>query len=155
MAPNCGRRVRGEYPCFCPVVLSSRNILKRAELPWVSQELFRSLPCPQPGGKIGKRPTAERLLAVLAADFLRFRQFGKQSKIDIHRLEAGGLRASGNVTEKRAQRGGRRRGRGFTGQCLGGGKTSGQQTDGSAFDITFDAGDLAGKAQVRRTFQPQ
>ena len=86
---------------------------------------------------------------------------GKQAEIDVHRLERAGARvdrldmAAGDVVEKRADRGRRRRGLERPAQPLGGGEAAGDEADRGAFDIALAAGDLAGEAQARRSLQAQ
>ncbi len=85
----------------------------------------------------------------------------KQPKIDIHRLERArpGVDrlhvAPGDVSEQRADRGGRRRRLRSDLAALGSGEAAGQEPDRGRFDIALAAGDLPGKAQLRLGPQPQ
>src|SRR5258708_4003305 len=103
--------------------------------------------------EIAQRPRAECLLALLAAKGPVDRR--EQAEIDVHRLEGGGIGAAGDVAQQSAH--GRRRGwrDGYKTPPLGGGELAGHESDGSAFDIAFAAGDLAGEAQARHRLQAQ
>ena len=59
-----------------------------------------------------------------------------------------------DVGDKRAHRGVRGRRRNLASEKIVRGHSSGQKPHGGGFDIAFDAGDLAGKAQVRPRLQP-
>ena len=62
--------------------------------------------------------------------------------------------AAGDVAEERAERGRRRR-RGGARPAFRGREAAGQEPDGGDFDITLDAGDLAGEAQARLGLEPE
>ena len=71
----------------------------------------------------------------------------KQPEIDIHRLEIPVARnmSAGNVAEKRAERGFRRWRLGRAAGHFLGDEPPGEEADGGALDIAFDASDLAAK----------
>ena len=79
----------------------------------------------------------------------------KQAKIDVHGLKGLGLGATGDVMQQRAERGGRRRRSRLLVAPLGGEKGAGEESHCGAFDVTLDAGDLAGETQPRIRLQAQ
>ena len=125
-----------------------------------------------PARHVGKRARTQRTFArqVLrraASEFTavriergRRRQRREQTEIHVHRLvgrRAGidGLdMATGDVGEQRAMRGGWRWRNDRLSKPLSGREAPCQQSDRSALDIAFAAGDLAGEAQARIIPQP-
>ena len=79
----------------------------------------------------------------------------EQAEIDVHRLIGFRLRIAGNVGKQGAH--GRAAGRRFPefSSQLVCGHDTGDQPDGRTFDITFATGDLASKADMLCTFQPE
>src|SRR5580704_14575537 len=63
--------------------------------------------------------------------------------------------AAGDVADERAMRGGRRRQRRRLAEPFRRGKAPGEEPDRRRLDIALAAGDLAGKTQPRRRFEPQ
>src|SRR5215469_14632491 len=119
-----------------------------------------------PAVEIGQRPRADRLLlghrllvtAEPAAVWLlgrRRSERGKQTEIDVHRLERAAARldgfdmAAGDMAEQGAERRGRRRRRQRRAADVGGGVKTRDQPDACRFHIALAAGHLPGKAQAR------
>ena len=107
----------------------------------------------QPLGQRFPRPIGIGLLAV---GLLETAGKGRhQPEIDVHRLEGRGIRATGDVAEKRAERRfDRRRGQGLAAK-LGGGEAGGENADRGAFDIALAARDLPGETDVGPGLQAQ
>src|SRR5688572_28457459 len=99
-------------------------------------------------------PLASRIVAGLVDS-------GKQTEVDVHGLERPWTRvdrldmSAGNVPEEGSK--GRRCRRRLRTQPapFGNGKSSGQEANGGAFDVAFDASDLAGETQSRLGAKPQ
>jgi hypothetical protein len=79
----------------------------------------------------------------------------KQAEVHVHRLIGIGLGIAGDMAQQGAQRGGGRRRRPCPPSQFGSGHQAREHADRGAFDIAFAAGDLPGKADVRRRFQAQ
>src|SRR5438552_13117482 len=111
----------------------------------------------EPACKIGESAAAgQRLaLAAIGARNNAVAERREEAEIDVHRLEAVRVGADGDMGEKGAECGGRRRRARLSAASLGGGEAAGEQAYGGALDIALDAGDLAGEAQPRHRLQPQ
>ena len=119
-----------------------------------------------PTREIGKSAPAQAAFAcetpALTVPFFGYEsQWGKQTEIDIHRLERRrpGINslevASGNVSQQGTVRGRCRRQDDFFRAALGGGKPTREQADRSGFYVAFATGDLASEAPARVCFEPQ
>src|SRR6202011_1032359 len=102
---------------------------------------------------------AQRLLLGAARGLSAKRR--EQAEIDVHGLKRASTgidrldMVPGNVAEKRAERGRRRRQGRPLAQSFSGGETAGEQSDRRRFTIALAASDLSSKAQPLIGFEPQ
>src|SRR5579871_3187327 len=159
-----GKHVALEQGAAAPAAVKLVGFLRLGHWAASSTKRAQSLGGVRQGGagpsfEVGQCAGAQRRLSRAAQRTGRRRR--EQAEIDVHRLERAradidGLDvAAGDVVEQRAMRRGRRRQQRYLAEPFRGGKTAGQKSDRRRFHIALAAGDLAGKAQPRRRFEPQ